>query len=153
MYRIQSSPKKQLVYQLSLISLLGVKLKETLTITREASSEIYVPQYFKQKIKKSFIAIKVNIQYFLLYRCFTYNFFYFLECSKYFMNCLWTFVLVPTRKSSAAKFTARKELEWNDFSVVRAHPQMLWRQKNVIDNANKSILSQDSAYQNYGPAV
>ena len=104
MYRIQSSSKKQLVYQLSLISLLGVKLKETLTITREASSEIYAPQYFKQKIKKSFIAIKVNIQYFLLYRCFTYNFFYFLECSK---------------------FTARKEVEWNDFSVVRAHPQML----------------------------
>ena len=28
------------------------KLKKTLTITREASSEIYVPQYFKPKIKK-----------------------------------------------------------------------------------------------------
>ena len=29
----------------------GVKLKKTLASTREASSEIYVPQYFKPKIK------------------------------------------------------------------------------------------------------
>ena len=29
----------------------GVKLKKTLASTREASSEIYVPQYFKLKIK------------------------------------------------------------------------------------------------------
>ena len=30
-----------------------------------------------------------------------------------YVNCLWTYVFVPTpRKSGAAKFTARKELEW-----------------------------------------
>ena len=30
-----------------------------------------------------------------------------------YVNCLSTFVFVPTpRKSGAAKFTARKELEW-----------------------------------------
>ena len=30
-----------------------------------------------------------------------------------YVNCLWTFAFVPTpRKSGAAKFTARKELEW-----------------------------------------
>ena len=35
--------------------------------------------------------------------------------SKYFVNCLWTFAFVPTRKSNAAKFIARKELEWRCF--------------------------------------
>ena len=33
--------------------LIGVKLKKTLAITRETSSEIYVPQYFKPKIRNS----------------------------------------------------------------------------------------------------
>ena len=42
---------------------------------------------------------------------------YVLHQSKYFMNCLWTFVFIPTRKSSAAKFTARNG---DDFSVARA---------------------------------
>ena len=32
-----------------------------------------------------------------------------------FVNCLQIFVFAPTRKSSAAKFTARKELEWRWF--------------------------------------
>ena len=67
MYRIQSSPKKQLLYQFSLISLLGVKLKETLTITREASSEIYPPQYFKQKMKKIFHSYKGKHSVFFCY--------------------------------------------------------------------------------------
>ena len=43
---------------------------------------------------------------------------------KYFVNCLWTFVFVPTCKSSAAKFTAKKKLEsWNgdDFSDIRTY--------------------------------
>ena len=40
----------------------GVKLKKTLAKTREASSEIYVPHYFKLKIKK----VCSGIQYFLL---------------------------------------------------------------------------------------
>ena len=64
-------------------------------------------------MSEMFIALKVNIWCTILHRCFTYNFFYFLACSysKYFVNCLWTFVFVPTRKSNAAKFIARKELE------------------------------------------
>ena len=62
MYRIQSSPKR---HHLINLAYLGVKLKKTLAITREASLEIYVPQYFKPKIK-FFIALKVNIQHFLL---------------------------------------------------------------------------------------
>ena len=37
---------------------------------------------------------------------------YVLHQNKYFLNCLWTFVFIPTHKSSAAKFTARKELKW-----------------------------------------
>ena len=38
MYRTQSSPKKNLIN----LAYLGVKLKKTLAITREASSEIYL---------------------------------------------------------------------------------------------------------------
>ena len=53
MYRIQSSSKRHLIILLRVL-----KLKTTLAITREASSEIYVPQYFKPKIKKAVIAIK-----------------------------------------------------------------------------------------------
>ena len=56
MYRIQSSLKGNLMNVLR-----GVKLKKTLATTREASSEIYVPQYFKPKIKK----VCHSIQYFL----------------------------------------------------------------------------------------
>ena len=37
---------------------------------------------------------------------------YALHQRKYFVNCLWTFVFILTHKSSAAKFTARKELKW-----------------------------------------
>ena len=40
----------------------GVKLKKTLATTREASSEIYIPQYFKPKIKN----VCRSVQYFLL---------------------------------------------------------------------------------------
>ena len=47
MYRIQSSPKSHLIK----LAHEGVKLKKTLAITREASSEIYMPQYFKPEIK------------------------------------------------------------------------------------------------------
>ena len=46
MYRTQSSPKRNLIN----LAYLGVKLKKTLAITREASSEIYLSQYFKPKI-------------------------------------------------------------------------------------------------------
>ena len=49
MYRIQSSLKRHFI---------GVKLKKTPAITREASSEIYVPQYFKPKIKRPVIALR-----------------------------------------------------------------------------------------------
>ena len=47
MYRIQSSPKRHLIK----LAHKRVKLKKTLAITREASSEIYMPQYFKPEIK------------------------------------------------------------------------------------------------------
>ena len=46
-----------------LIAYLAVKLKKTLAINREAPSEIYVPQCFKPKTKKSVIAP----MYFLLH--------------------------------------------------------------------------------------
>ena len=39
--------------QLNEVAYLAVKLKETLAITREAHSEIYVPQCFKPKISLS----------------------------------------------------------------------------------------------------
>ena len=56
MYRMQSSPKRHLIK-------LRFKLKKTLAITHDASSEIYVPQYFKPKLRKSFIALKENIHH------------------------------------------------------------------------------------------
>ena len=41
---------------------------EEKTITREASSEIYIPQYFKTKMRKSVIALKYfRLQYFRLH--------------------------------------------------------------------------------------
>ena len=83
MHRIQSSPKRHLI---NLIFYLGVKLKKTLAVTREASSVIYVPQSFKPKIKKSFIALKI-LQKIIQFLC-------FLASSKYFVNCLWTFALL-----------------------------------------------------------
>ena len=59
-----SSSKRHLIS----LAYLAVKLKKTLAITREAPSEIYVPQCFKPKIKKSFIALsKVIIHSFLLH--------------------------------------------------------------------------------------
>ena len=47
MYRIQSSSKRRLIN----LAYLGDKVEKTPAITREASSEIYVPQCFKPKIK------------------------------------------------------------------------------------------------------
>ena len=61
----------------------GVKMKNKLVTTLEASSEISAPQYFKPKI---------------------------CHCIQYFL-CVWTFTFVP--KSSAAKFSARIELGWS----------------------------------------
>ena len=70
-----------------------VKLKKTLATTRETSSEIYIPQYFKPK-KKICHIIPI--------------FFFFdnwIVSSRYLR--LFSYVV----KSNAAKFTARKELE------------------------------------------
>ena len=71
-----------------------VKLKKTLATTRETSSEIYIPQYFKPK-KKICHIIPI--------------FFFFFDnwivSSRYLR--LFSYVV----KSNAAKFTARKELE------------------------------------------
>ena len=66
----------------------GIKLKKTLATTHEASSKIYVPQYFKPKIKK----VCHNTQYFLL-----------LELP---------FDICICSNSGAAKFATRNELEW-----------------------------------------
>ena len=44
MYRIQTSSKRHLI---NFFTVLGVKLKKTLPIAREASLDIYVAQYFK----------------------------------------------------------------------------------------------------------
>ena len=121
MYRIESSSKRHIKS-----TYLGFNLTKTLAITRETSSEIYGPQYFKPKIKKVCHSSKLNIQYFLLQYFFTCNFSCFLACSKwYFVNCLWTVAFDPTRKSSAAKFTARKELEWRLFQCCKARAQFL----------------------------
>ena len=81
MYRIQSSSIRHLMNLLR-----GVKMKNKLVTTREASSEISAPQYFKPKIKKV------------------------CHCIQYFL-CVWTFAFVP--KSYAAKFTVRIELGWS----------------------------------------
>ena len=40
--------------------------ENTLAITYEASSKIYMPQYFKPKIKQSFIALREMFNIFLL---------------------------------------------------------------------------------------
>ena len=37
----------------------GVKLKKTLATTLEVSSEIFIPQYFKPKIKKSVVVFSI----------------------------------------------------------------------------------------------
>ena len=71
-----------------------VKLKKTLATTRETSSEIYIPQYFKPK--------KKNLSY---YSDFFFFFDNWIVSSRYLR--LFSYVV----KSNAAKFTARKELE------------------------------------------
>ena len=70
------------------------KLKKTLATTRETSSEIYIPQYFKPK-KKICHIIPI--------------FFFFFDNWIVSSRCLRLFSYVV--KSNAAKFTARKELE------------------------------------------
>ena len=84
---------------------------------------------------------------------------YVLHQNKYFLSSLWTFVFIPTHKSSAAKFTARKELKWmilvKGLFLAKKKKKALnaLRQKNVIGNLNKGSLSQQSACQNYGPTL
>ena len=74
-----------------------VKLKKTLATTRETSSEIYIPQYFKPKKKICHI---IPIFFF---------FFFFFDNWIVSSRCLRLFSYVV--KSNVAKFTARKELE------------------------------------------
>ena len=61
--------------------------------TRETSLEIYIPQYFKPKIKKVCHIIQIFFD----------NFIVFSGYLRLFSHVV---------KSNAAKFTARKELEW-----------------------------------------
>ena len=66
------------------------------------------------KMSEKFIALKVNIEFF----CYI-DVLHKISSASYFMNYLWTSVFVSTRKSNAAKFIARKELEWM-LSVLKA---------------------------------
>ena len=102
MYRIQSSSKRHLIN-------LGVKLKKTLATKLHK----FMCHNIQTEDKKVFHSSKVNIQFF-----FATLMFYIPTISSApgmantYVNCLWTFVFVPTpHKSGAAKFTARKELE------------------------------------------
>ena len=56
MYRFQSSSKRHLI-NLAYFRSQGEE-NTVNAVTREAPSEIYLPQYFKLKIKKSFIALR-----------------------------------------------------------------------------------------------
>ena len=103
MYRIQSSSKRHLIN----LAYLGVKLKKTLAIKLHK----FMCQNIQTEDKKVFHSSKVNIQFF----CSTdvlHTIASAPDMANTYVNCLWTFVFVPTpRKSGAAKFTARKELE------------------------------------------
>ena len=56
MYRIEWSSKRHVKS-----TYLGFNLMKTLAVTRETSSEIYGPQYFKPKIKEVCHSSKLNI--------------------------------------------------------------------------------------------
>ena len=103
MYRIQSSSKRHLIN----LAYLGVKLKKTVATKLRK----FMCHNIQTEDKKVFHSSKVNIQFF-----FATLMFYIQSSStpaNTCVNCLWTFVFVPTpRKPGAAKFTARKELEW-----------------------------------------
>ena len=106
MYRIQSSSKRHLIN----LAYLGVKLKKTLATKLHK----FMCHKIQTEDKKVFHSSKVNIQFFYATLMFYIQFLLLLawQILRY-VNCLWTFVFVPTpRKSGAAKFTARKELEW-----------------------------------------
>ena len=63
--------------------------------------------------KKVFYSSNVNIQFFFCYIDVLHTISSAPGMANTYVNCLWTFVFVPTpRKSGAAKFTARKKLEW-----------------------------------------
>ena len=97
------------------LNLLRSQVEENTSYNSRSIFRNFRTTIFQTENKKVCHSSKVHVQYFLLDWCFTYNFLCFLACSKYFVKCLWTFVFVPTRKSSATKFTARKELEWRWF--------------------------------------
>ena len=104
MYRIQSSSKRHLTN----LAYLGVKLKKTLAIKLQKST----CRNIQTEDKKVFHSSKLNIQFFFCYIDVLHTISSAPGMAKHFVNCPWTFVFVPTRKSSAATFTARKELEW-----------------------------------------
>ena len=104
MYRIQSSSKRYLIN----LAYLGVKLKKTLAIKLHK----FMCHNIQTEDKKAFHSSKVNIQFFC-YIDVLHTISSAPGMANTYVNCLWTFVFVPTpRKSGAAKFTARKELEW-----------------------------------------
>ena len=111
-------------------------------------------------ISDKVIALKVNIQYFLLHWCFTYNFFCFLA---FIANTLWIvswhLYLFPhvsqVQQNSLLERIGMEMLLILKGPSFEKKPRMLWRQKNVIGNANKSNLkvwSQHARTTN-GPTV
>ena len=103
MYRIQSSSKRHLIN----LPYLGVKLKKTLAIKLHK----FMCHNIQTEDKKVFHSSKVNIRFFC-YIDVLYTITSAPGMVNTYVNCLWTFVFVPKpRKSGAAKFTARKELE------------------------------------------
>ena len=87
------------------LAYLGVKLKKTLGIICEAPSEIYLQQCLKLKIKKSFIAQGKYSVFFAILMLYIQLLLFSSIQQMIFVNCLWVFLFVPTRKSHT-KFTA-----------------------------------------------
>ena len=105
MYRIQSSSKRHLIN----LAYLGVKLKKTLATKLHK----FMCHNIQTEDKKVFHSSKVDIQVFFCFIDVLHTISSAPGMANSNVNCLWTFVFVPTpRKSGAAKFTARKELEW-----------------------------------------
>ena len=87
--------------------LIRVKLKKTLAIYNSWRIFRYLRTTIFQTGNKKACHNSVIFVIFMFYIQFI-----LLPIYKNFVNSLRTFVFVPTRKSGAAKFRARKELQW-----------------------------------------
>ena len=98
----------------STFSLLSSQAEENTSYNSWSTFRNLRATMFQTKNQEVFHSFKVNIQYFLLHWCFTYNFFCFLACSKYF---LWIvsghFYLFPhLSQVQQNSLLASKGLEW-----------------------------------------